>query len=121
MKRKSVVLASTLFWDSSRNQNVPTEKVFVIIERRFPGREVLLRFLDGPELDLSFCDMDRLVARYLQLRGVTLPFKTEDFGRCDPTLQRRWPTPHVNKGRTSQRGVPQKESRRKRIAKRSNK
>lgn len=53
----------------------------------FATRQVFLRFANGPELDLSFFDMDRLAVEYLKLRGIKLSAQVCDLAKAVPPVQ----------------------------------
>ncbi len=74
MTRKVVELRNTIHWDHQKDDKVYLHSVQLSLKQfPFAMRQVFLRFVDGPGLDLSTFDMDRLVLEYLKLRGVRLP------------------------------------------------
>ena len=74
MATKVIEFRNTIHWDHQRGDKVYLDKVQISLKQfPFAMRQVFLRFANGPELDFSTFDMDRLVLEYLMLRGVRLP------------------------------------------------
>ena len=69
MSRQTIELANVIIWDRNADDKVYVEEVGIAIEQfPFTNRQVFVRFAEGPALDLSIWDMDRLVAAYQSLR-----------------------------------------------------
>jgi hypothetical protein len=69
MAKKVLPLRNAVYWDPACGDKVYVEEAQVsLVQLPFATRQVFLRFADGPDLDLSIHDMDRLVAVYLELR-----------------------------------------------------
>jgi hypothetical protein len=74
MGKRRIRLCNSVFWDRTKPDKVYMNFVQMAIVRfPFACRQVYLRFVDGPALDLSIYDLDRLVATYLRLRGIKPP------------------------------------------------
>jgi hypothetical protein len=87
MKEKLFQLSNTIWWDRDEDEKVYMDNLrIMIIESPFATRLVCLRFAVGPELDLSFVDMDRIAVEYLGMRGVELPPEVQGLvnAECPP-------------------------------------
>ena len=74
MTTKVVELRNTIHWDRQKDDKVYLQSVQLSFNQfPFAMRQVFLRFVNGPKLDFSTFDMDRLVLEYLKLRGVRPP------------------------------------------------
>ena len=84
--RKTIKLFNAVARDYQIGEKVYMEEVSLAVGGCwFELRKVFLRFLNGPAIDLSIEDMDRLVAAYLRLRGIGLP--NELTKRKKPPIQ----------------------------------
>ena len=80
MKEKVFQLGNTIWWDRYEDDKVYMDALRLrIVELPFATRQVFLRFADGPELDLSFFDMDRIAVEYLRMRGIELPPEVQNI------------------------------------------
>jgi hypothetical protein len=78
-----VKLANTTIAET--NHKLYLERVAVsLLDLPFANRQVFLRFADGPALDMSSYDMDRLAITYLTMRGIKLPAKTRALLEAEP-------------------------------------
>ena len=87
MKEQICQLSNTIWWDRYEDDKVYMDHLCIrIVELPFATRQVYLRFATGPELDLSFFDMDRIAIDYLGMRGVQLPPEVQNLvnARCPP-------------------------------------
>jgi hypothetical protein len=87
MKETIVQLSNTIWWDHHEDDKVYMDRLrIVMIDLPFAMRQVCLRFALGPELDLSFFDMDRIAVEYLEMRGVELSREVQDLrkAKCPP-------------------------------------
>jgi hypothetical protein len=85
MNKIVIELANTICWDRKEEDKVYLKHVQVVIGQfACATRQVFMRFAGGPELDLSFFDMDRLAIAYLKLRGITLPTELSDLTNAEP-------------------------------------
>ena len=74
MKEKIIQLGNAIWWDRSDDDKVDMDGLRIVFaELPFATRQVFLRFAAGPDLDLSYFDMDRIAVEYLGMRGVVLP------------------------------------------------
>lgn len=89
-RKELIKLYNTVHWDPRAGDKVYLDSAHLVIDSfRLATRNVILRFADGPGLDICLVDMDRLVLAYLKLRGVKPPRKLEELAkgvgppRCD--------------------------------------
>ncbi len=76
MTAKVIKLRNTIHWDREKGDKVYLDSLRLsVVQFPFATRQVFVRFANGPDLDLSAFDMDRLVLEYLRLRGVRVPVK----------------------------------------------
>lgn len=69
LRSKLVDLDNTILWDRKSDRKAYVEIVNVAVGgAKFESRQVRLRFKDGPEMDFTVFDMNRLVDAYLKLR-----------------------------------------------------
>jgi len=74
MKKRNIKLCNTVDWDPRNPDKVYLECLQIAVGGHwFEMRQVFLRFIDGPRIDLSTYDADRIVAAYLRLRGLKPP------------------------------------------------
>lgn len=88
MKETIFELNNTVWWDRDEDDKVDMDRLRIIFsEFRFATRQVCLRFITGPELDLSFFDMDRIAVEYLGMRGFVLPPEVQNLvnATCPPS------------------------------------
>jgi hypothetical protein len=72
--KTQVRLGNTVYRGTRTEEKVYIDSVRLAVARLpFAMRQVFLRFADGPGLDFTTADMDRIVIEYLKLRGVKLP------------------------------------------------
>ena len=85
MKKMVVELANAVYWDPAEGDKVYLDNVqSVITEVPFDTRQVLLRFVKGPKLDLCIVDMDRITIEYFKLRGIELSANVSDLANAKP-------------------------------------
>ena len=85
MNEKTVLLANTIWWNRCEDDKVYLDRLrIVLIEFAIATRQVFLRFVAGPELDLSIVDMDRIAVEYLRMRGVELPAEVQNLTNATP-------------------------------------
>lgn len=88
MSKTLIHLANTICWHWHADDKDYISTVHVAIHQfPFATRQVFLRFANGPELDLSFFDMDRLAVEYLKLRGIKLSAQVCDLTKAVPPVQ----------------------------------
>jgi hypothetical protein len=74
MAQRAITLSNCVHWDRSRGDKVYMDRLHLAIsDVWFVMRQVSLRFEDGPAIDLSIYDMDRIVLSYLRKRGIKTP------------------------------------------------
>jgi hypothetical protein len=80
-----IELANTVCRDPNDGAKIYLDQVaFMVRQLPFATRQVLLRFSEGPELDLALIDMDRIAIEYLKMRGVTLPPEASELANATP-------------------------------------
>jgi hypothetical protein len=87
MKEKMFQIGNAIWWDRCEDDKVYMDSLCImIVDLPFVTRHVHLRFTAGPELDLSFFDMDRIAVEYLGMRGVELPLEVRNLinVKCPP-------------------------------------
>lgn len=114
MKEKIIQLGNAIWWDRSYDDKVDMNELRIVLsELQFAARQVCLRFAAGPDLDLSYLDMDRIAVEYLMMRGVELPPEVGNLAnakcppRCDflvpkdlvPTFHRNYLPSHLDEKR----------------------
>ncbi len=86
MNENLVQLRNTIWWDRHEDDKVHMDSLRIVLGAwPFETRQVFLRFVDGPEIDLSFFDMDRIAVEYLGMRGVELPPEVQNLTNAKPT------------------------------------
>lgn len=74
MSKKKLKLCNVVFWEAGRGDKTYVDAVQIGVERfPFTNRQVFLRFIGGPGIDLSVYDADRIVSAYLKIRGIEPP------------------------------------------------
>ncbi len=74
MNKTMIPLSNSVFRDLLRDDKVYMDSVQITIaDFPFATRQVIVRFADGPDLDLATADMDRIAIAYLVARGLKLP------------------------------------------------
>jgi hypothetical protein len=69
MNYRTIDLANTIHWDQEADDKAYMESVRLTVALLpFANRQVFVRFVDGPALDLSIWDMDHLMRAYQDLR-----------------------------------------------------
>jgi hypothetical protein len=104
MAHKQVRLANCVHWDRHRGDKVYMDKLKLsVTDLPFTLRHVVLRFTDGPAIDLSIYDMDRIVMEYLRQRGVKRPSQVLKLPKCTapPACDFLVPNPAPSKSRRS--------------------
>ena len=107
-------LRNSVYWDRNRDGNkVYLRRLKIAVESLpFVSRQVHLRFINGPALDLSVFDMDRLVHEFERLRSDLFSADTTNSdlgtivipGTRDQTGQsKKRPRKRPNKAKTGQR------------------
>jgi hypothetical protein len=86
--KRVIELANTVFWSPIEQDKVYLKDVHIAIgDFPFTLRLVFVRFGDGPALDFSIFDMDRLAIEYLRMRGVKLPKNVRMLTQGEPPPQ----------------------------------
>jgi hypothetical protein len=74
MSKKAIRLANSVHWNRERGDKVYLDGLHhAVTDFPFTLRQVILRFNDGPAIDLSIYDMDRIAIEYLRQRGIKRP------------------------------------------------
>src|SRR3990172_53522 len=93
MSKQILELKNSVYWSRKNGDKVYIEAVQIAFDQcPFANRQVIVQFEDGPMVDLSIYDMDRLVAAYLSLRGLVPPTELNESkapDQCDFTVPRR--------------------------------
>lgn len=74
LSNTTIDLANSIWWHPQRSDKVYMQAARIsLIDSPFYKRQVTIRIEDGPDIDLSICDMDQIVSSYLTLRGLEMP------------------------------------------------
>src|SRR5262245_60940330 len=74
MDKRSIKLENAVFWNGEADDKVyMSDAQIVLDDHQYAIRLVIFRFQGGPAIDMSIYDADRLIAVYLELRGITTP------------------------------------------------
>jgi hypothetical protein len=85
MDKIEFALANTIHWDPKEGDKVYLERIyFTVTDFPFDMRKVILRFANGPKIDLSIVDMDRIAIEYLKMRGAKLSAKVRNLVNAAP-------------------------------------